>query len=531
MSLITVAKRIADLLANEGVECFYSLPEVTFGLIHKGVVDNGIKMVAPHHETVCGYMAEAHASLTGQFQVAAGAQGPGTVNLLPCIAHSYYERIPVLYIGSSRRPIVHQSPRQPKFQCPNIVDAVKPFTKWSTMLGDPLLVDEVFTESFRQLRTGMTGPVYVEVSNTILGIELEFPPLPNRATYACAPICPPEAMIRQIAGKLAQAKLPMIISGAGVRVSRAKEKVSELLAVLKSPVMCTFRGRATVPDNHPQLLDVYLPEGDEAWAAADVVLVLGSSMGEKEGFGGRNLQLDQPNMPWGPQSGQYWIHVDKDPYLLGRNRPVNLPVLGDLNEVLPRLTAELKKRGPFREPGQLEGWRRRRAEDFKKKCESFKEGKAIHPARLMMELDKCLPEDAIWVKGGGAISLWQMEYLRHNFSEMLWSLEMGMLGTELGYANACELAKKKGDHRRVVCITGDGSFGFYPMEIETAVRHNLPVLFIVGYDQQWGMEVQYYDMMFGGREGYETSHAVHDEVGCRHAGLFPRADGRLSGRC
>ena len=155
----TVGQRIADLLANEGVECFYSLPEVTFGTIHNGVVNNGIRMVAARHETVLGYMAEAHASLTGRFQVAAGAMGPGTMNLLPCIAHSFYERIPVLYIGSERRPIVHQSPRQPKFQCPYIVNAVKPFTKYSTLLADPKLVDEVFMEAFRQLRIGMPGPV------------------------------------------------------------------------------------------------------------------------------------------------------------------------------------------------------------------------------------------------------------------------------------------------------------------------------------------------------------------------------------
>jgi acetolactate synthase-1/2/3 large subunit len=500
-----VGQRIADLLANEGVECFYSLPEVTFGLIHNGVVNHGIKMVGAHHETALGYMAEAHTSLTGRFQVAAGAQGPGVMNLLPCIAHSFYERIPVLYIGSERRPIVHQSPRQPKFQCPDIVNAVKPFTKYSTQLADPRLVDEVFMEAFRQLKTGMPGPVYVGVCNTLLSDELAFPPIPAPETYCHPPICPPESLIRFVAKKLAKAKMPVVISGSGVRVSRAKDEVLSLLKTLKAPVLCTFSGRATVPDTHPQLLDMYSPEGDEALTKADVVLVLGSSIGEKEAFGGRNLQIDQADLAWGPQSGQYWIHVDKDPNVIGRNRPVDLAVLGDLHKFLPRLVTELEKRGPFHEPRPLAGWRRRRAKAYKEMCALIQESdRGIHPARLMLELNQCLPEETIWIRDGGSMSLWQIAYLRHNFSDHLGSLKLGMLGTGLPYAIGAALAKKEGDSRPVVCITGDGAFGFYPMELETAVRYKLPVIIIVGYDQRWGMEVQYYEVLFG--RAFETEH-------------------------
>jgi thiamine pyrophosphate-dependent acetolactate synthase large subunit-like protein len=126
----------------------------------------------------------------------------------------------------------------------------------------------------------------------------------------------------------------------------------------------------------------------------------------------------------------------------------------------------------------------------------------IHPGRALLEIQKSLPEEVVWVRDGGAFNVWQMRHLRHNFGDVMSSSKMGMLGTGVPYGIGAQIAV--GDGRRVCVITGDGSFGFYAMEIETAVRYKLPIVIIVGYDQGWALEVPYYTHCFG--ETYEVDH-------------------------
>ena len=121
----------------------------------------------------------------------------------------------------------------------------------------------------------------------------------------------------------------------------------------------------------------------------------------------------------------------------------------------------------------------------------------------MLEIQKSLPRDVVMVRDGGAISIWQKELLHHPISENLMAMKVGMLGTGLPYAMAAALAARK-DGRRVCLITGDGAFGFYSMEVETAVRYELPVVIIVGYDAGWALEVPYYMHVVG--RTFEVDH-------------------------
>ena len=127
----------------------------------------------------------------------------------------------------------------------------------------------------------------------------------------------------------------------------------------------------------------------------------------------------------------------------------------------------------------------------------------VHPGKMMLEIQKELPDDVIMVRDGGAISIWQMHFLNHDMSENLMAMKQGMLGTGLPYANAAALVAKN-DGRRVCLITGDGAFGFFAMELETAVRYQLPVVIIVGYDAGWSLEVLYYMHVCG--RTFEVDH-------------------------
>ena len=118
--------------------------------------------------------------------------------------------------------------------------------------------------------------------------------------------------------------------------------------------------------------------------------------------------------------------------------------------------------------------------------ESAPETKPIHPGRLMVEARKAIPDDAVIVRDGGNTTLWELTYFEQRSHDYLWTSKFGHLGTGLPYAIGAKLAV--GD-RPVALITGDSAFMFHVTEIETAVRHNLPVVVIVNYDRKWGMEV------------------------------------------
>jgi acetolactate synthase-1/2/3 large subunit len=147
--------------------------------------------------------------------------------------------------------------------------------------------------------------------------------------------------------------------------------------------------------------------------------------------------------------------------------------------------------------------RKRYYEDFYATVPEALDSKPIHPGRAVLEVQKCLPKGVVMVRDGGAFSIWQKELLHVPMSENLMALKQGMLGTGLPYAMGAALAAQK-DGRRVCLMTGDGAFGFYAMEIETAVRYQLPIVIVVGYDAGWSLEVPYYMHVVG--RTFEVDH-------------------------
>ncbi|MBW2942205.1 thiamine pyrophosphate-binding protein [Zhongshania aquimaris] len=490
----TIGSRIADLLIHEGVDKLFTLPEVTFGDIHNRFVEREGRIIAGHHETACAYMAESYAQSTGNIAVTGGNCGPGASNLLPAVVHSDAEGLPVLYLGSERGLMARSSVRSPKFQCPNLVDMVKPVTKFAAILEHPEQVDELFYEAFRQMRYGRPGPVYLGLPFDMLREEYEFEALPAKNLYRPARIMPPSEDIKRVADILESAELPVLMPGAGVRISKTHELLQQLAEILKCPVVRTYGGRGTFPDTHSQVLDFGFGPGLEATQQADVILVVGSSIGEKLMFGDNLYFSEQEGFGDFFGSDQTWIQVEKDPQVAGRNRLIDIALVGNIEDIIPELISELKLRQVRGCSEKLAVWQEQRRDIFQGYIEAAKDITPVHPGRLILEAQKSIPDDAIIVSDGGSIFLWQQRYLNNKHSNFLATLKMGMLGVGLPYAIGAQLAEPG---KRVCLVTGDGAIGFYMMEFETAVRYQLPVVIVVAYDQGWALEVPYYEYRFG----------------------------------
>ena len=473
-----VQTRLIQLMVAEGVEAIYGINDVFFHDFHQQAEASGIRMIGPRHEAAAAMMADAHTRMAGRSQVCMAANGPGVMNLLPGIASAYADNVPVVAIVSSRSMKARSRAATGFFQLAPQLEIFAPVTKYQQTIITAERVDEVMHEAFRRANTGTPGPVIVEVPTDVMWEEGHFQPAPAPDSYRVATSAPPHDAIGAAVGMLKEAKLPVILAGDGIKMSRSFDALERLARVLACPVIVTWAGAGAIPETDSQAL-MFGWGANEACAQADVVLAVGTSIGETLHFG-------QPPR-WGAEGLQRWIHVERDAGKIGLNRRADVPLVGDLADVLPHLARALAEYGPFSTPPQLAGWRT--AQDAMRRAwrDATTDANPIHPGRAMMELSSVTPEHSVIVRDGGCTKLWHIFLTELRSRDCLSSGHMGHLGVGIPFAIGAAFAT--GKNRPVLVVSGDGAFGFHAMELETAVRHELPIVVVVNFDQQWGMEL------------------------------------------
>jgi thiamine pyrophosphate-dependent acetolactate synthase large subunit-like protein len=203
-----------------------------------------------------------------------------------------------------------------------------------------------------------------------------------------------------------------------------------------------------------------------------------------------------------------WIYVELDPAAIGQNRPIDVPLVGDLRTVVPQLTAALKST-PRKASPDLDRWinaEKKRLSDLaaESKNKPTASGK-MHTASWVVEATKAFPKNGIHVRDGGGTVIFTWTYLQCKPHDVIWNQNFGHLGTGLPYAIGASVAD--GGKRPVLFTTSDSAFLFHIGELEVASRLNLPIVTVVGVDNQWGLEVGVYKRTFG--HGNSTEPGVH----------------------
>lgn len=484
----SVGERIVDMFLAEGIRHIFSVPDPGYLEIHHQAIKKGIKVISPRHEAAGGMMADGLSRMTGRMGVVMAGEGPGVANMLPAAVLASKENIPTLFIAAQRARVFDSSVRRSKFQYTHQPRFFEEAMKYIGIIEFPALVDEVFREAFRQAQSGKPGPVLIEIPENIEFEKLEFDPiLPPEQYRLTAQQADPQAIDRAV-NTLRNAQLPILVAGTGVHTSRGHDQVKHLAETLKCPVICTWGGRGVLPETHEQVLMYSSESANEAVAEADVVLAVGTSIGENFHYG-KAFHFAEGN------TGRKWIYIERDPSAIGVNREIDVPLVGDLRDVAPQLTRALQASGPFTAPARLAEWRDRFVRFRNSLIEAAPATEKIHPGRLMVEARKAIPDDAVIVRDGGCTTLWEFLYHEQRSNDYLWTSKFGHLGAGMPYAIGAQLAV--GDARRVALITGDSSLMFHLMELETMTRHNLPILIIVNFDGAWGMEQSAYVDTFG----------------------------------
>ncbi len=485
MAEISGGEVLARMLQAEGVQEVFGIIDGTYFGFYEALHRIGIEIVTPRHETSAAHMAGAYARLTGRLGVCMASNGPGVANLLPGLVVEQADGNRVLAITSARRPGIMYPDRGGSYQCFDQSGVIGKIAKWSAAVSSFDRVPELMRKALRKSWQGRPGVVHLDVPENIMNGKFKADPAywkpgQYRATEAQSPS--PEQVARA-AQLLIAAGAPMIHAGSGVIHALAFDALRRVAELLHAPVTTSWAARGVLTET--SALAITMPHvklNHRVRNEADTVLILGSRLGETDWWG-------KPPY-WRKPSEQTTIQVDLDAEMIGLNKPVDLAIVADVRCFLELLGNEIERRkGEIR----LDA-RRERVTSYAKVMQDERAGwdKALadmaipmHPAHIGAVCDELFPPESVLVADGGNATIWAMFYHRVAVpNTVLSTFKFGMLGAGMAQAVGAAIARPG---LPVCCIIGDGAMGFHSQEVETAVRNQAQVIYIVLCDKQWGM--------------------------------------------
>jgi acetolactate synthase-1/2/3 large subunit len=487
---ITGGGLVAQTLKKFGIQQLFSLPGHQILSVYDACLDIGLDLISTRHEASTIYMAQALAYTRREPAAALIAGGPELTNALTGIAQAYYANCPLLVISGAN---TFQKRDKGFPQDMDQLQIVRPFTKWARSCHDISRIPEYIATAYRHALRGRPGPVYIEIpydlmEATIDESEIVYPQKPTQLRAG-----PDPRKLAELANLLAEGQRPLAIAGSGVLWSGAESQLKEFTERTQIPLLLTTGalampfppevvfGLGSMGAGRPSL---------EAITEADIVLLLGTRINFLLGFG-------QPPFF---SAKQRIVQIDVEPEEIDSNRQVDLAIVGDLKTSLQVFNA-LDYSMP-----QLERWRKRLQDKFAKFEAQLKqladsENTPLHPMRLVSELEALRSDDSLLVVDGANSILWMLLAARSKpDGGMVISTQGDLEAIGAGVPQALAL-KRAHPERQVILHTGDGSFGYGAMEMETAVRYGIPIIVVVHNDKGWGMTRDMQIEFFGeGRE-------------------------------
>jgi acetolactate synthase I/II/III large subunit len=485
---VKVYERILQLFETEGMNTLFGIPDPNFVHMFITAEKRGWKVVAPHHEESAGFMAEAASRMTGKPGLCIGTLGPGVANLAGAMMCAKVENSPVIFLGGQRARITEQRVRRGRIQFVKQAALVEPSVKYCASIEYANQTDEIIREALRVTQSGTPGPAYIEYPSHVILEDLDVPePLPPEA-YRLVHQGASAQMIEKAVQLIKAAKQPILLVGHGVHCARAAESVKALAKLLNCPVVQTSGGTSFIEGLQERTFPYgFSKAAVDAVVKSDLCLAIGTELGEPVHYGrGRHWAENNAN--------RKWIYVQLDATAIGVNRPIDVPLVGDLRAIVPQLVEALKN-SPRAASQELAGWVQSDAAQLAELSASAPSTKPIHTARFVVEATKAFPKDGIMIRDGGATVIFQWTYSQAKPQDVIWNQNFGHLGTGLPYAVGAMVAA--GGRRPGMLLTSDSAFLFHVSELETAARLKLPLVCVVGVDHQWGLEVGVYKRTFG----------------------------------
>ena len=340
MVQMTGGEVIAKMLAKEGVDNVFGIIDGTYFGFYSNLQKNDIRLISPRHETSAAHMAGAYARVTNKLGVCMASNGPGVANILPGLVVEEAEGNRVLCITSARRTGIMYPDRGGTYQCFDQTGTIKQFAKWSEAVPSFDRIPEMLRMALRKCYEGRPGVVHLDIPENILNAkqncEINFwepsqyrmMELPKASDY----------QVKRTAELLKGANFPIIHAGSGVIHSGAKQELTEVATKLNAMVTTSWAGRGAMSETHDLMMPmVHIEANNNVRNDADVVLILGSRVGETDWWGKAPY--------WNAQ--QTVIQVDLEPGILGANKPAELLIQADIKSFLQSCYSSLKDSSTF----------------------------------------------------------------------------------------------------------------------------------------------------------------------------------------
>ncbi|VEN73951.1 conserved hypothetical protein [Candidatus Desulfarcum epimagneticum] len=460
---------IARALKRLGVTHVYGIGGTPIRETFGACVKTGIRHIGAHGQQAAAMMSMAQNYMSGKITSAVIlSAGPAVTNAVTAALTAKDNHWPLILMGG-RRPVAMKS--MGSFQELDAARLFEPITKWSALIKSVDDIPRYLQKAFYISGTGRPGPVYIDISEDALThvVPDENRAIKTKIHHPCPDIHPPDAaVIQKASDMLMKAGSPLMIIGKGVRWSEPYEELLSLAHDFKIPFITSPMGQGYIPDHHPMRFNAIK---NFAQSKADMALVVGTRLDWTFRFG---AEL--------PREAKL-IHIDLDDAGMETNRFPDAALTGDIKSVLKRLLKNMQagNRDPSR-PRRMKKWHdilREKQKTRTREMDSRIKSKSIpmSPYHLIHEIKAFLPKDAICAIDGGVILAAAQECLpTHMPGSRFTSGSNGCLGVGIPFGMGAKLACPD---RPVVVLCGDAAFGFSVMEMETAARHDIPIIVVI----------------------------------------------------
>jgi len=498
------SESIVRSLEEVGVDTVFGIPGGAILPTYDPLMDSKkVRHILVRHEQGGGHAAAGYAHATGKVGVTMATSGPGATNLVTPLADANMDSIPMVAItGQVGASLIGTD----AFQEADIVGITLPVTKHNFLVTNPADIPRTIAEAFHIAQSGRPGPVLVDIAKSAMQAEttFEWPQEINLPGYH--PVTKPHSkQIREAARLLASARRPVLYVGGGIIRSGASEQLRKLTDLSGAAVVTTLMARGALPDSHPQHLGMPGMHGTvpavAALQKADLVVALGARFDDRV-----TGKLDS----FAPLATI--VHADIDPAEIGKNREVDVPIVGDLKEVIaeliPELLAEHEKNGKPDIEGwwnQINVWRETYPLGYTKTDDGL-----LAPQHVLGRLSEISGPDSIYVSGVGQHQMWAAQFIKYERPNT-W-INSGGLGT-MGFSIPAAMGAKVGQPDRTVwAIDGDGCFQMTNQELATCTINDIPIKVALINNSSLGMVRQWQTLFYNERYSNTDLHTGHGEM-------------------
>jgi len=494
---MTGAASLIRALEAAGATDVFGIPGGAILPAYDPLMDSSIRHILVRHEQGAGHAAQGYAAATGRVGVCMATSGPGATNLVTPLADAHMDSVPIVAVTGQ---VGAAAIGTDAFQEADIRGITMPITKHNFLVTDPDEIPRTVAEAFYIAATGRPGPVLIDIAKSALQAATTFE-WPNELHLpGYRPVTRPHAkQIREAARLILESRRPVLYVGGGTIRAKAAAELRALAELTGIPVVTTLMARGAFPDSHPQHLGMPGMHGTVAAVAglqkSDLIISLGARFDDRVTG---NLDSFAP--------GAKVIHADIDPAEIGKNRHADVPIVGDVREVLGDLVVALRTEADAGHTGDYEAWRTF-LDGVKSKYPLGydKPSEGLAPQHVIERLGAISGPDTIFTSGVGQHQMWAAQYIDYDQPNR-W-LNSGGLGT-MGYAVPAAMGAKVGmPDRTVWAIDGDGCFQMTNQELATCAINDIPIKVAVINNESLGMVRQWQTLFYNERYSNTDLHS------------------------